>query len=567
MVQQKNNNTKPFQISFQKIAVLAVAVIAVPLFLSVLIFVIYTLHTNRQQILSERENTLDIYRSQFESTLEDTEEYLTDIATNDTDFQTFIYSNTKTDAYLAAEAVADKCKSLLHMHEMIGALCIYSETFDCYRLVYETSYPVTDLVSLRETICDTVKKEDNLQQWIPFSFSDRTVLLYYFTHHGTVFAAMVDPSRQPHSVPEDGSRIFYIQSDGTPYAPSASFGERTVPVPKNGRNAYLKDDDTRYNLVGLPLSGADGFLIYASPAVPLWEQMNTVQKLLLLVMLCLLLCIPGSWMLLHRILLIPVDHLSQTISAIEQGDQSIRVPQDSAIQEVTEISRTVNTMLDTIRRQKIDSYEQQLKTQHAQLQYLQLQIRPHFYLNCLNLIYSMAGEGKVHELQELTLDLSTYLRSIFKDSTEQVPLSSELRSVESYLRIQKAGAQFPPVLELMVDADVSEMPIPPLCILTFVENSVKHSTQEDAPLSIRIRCSLLSSEEGDYLNITILDNGGGVPSDQLATLNQTDDRLYTDQHVGIANIRHRLRLSYGDGATLSFRNASDGLCVDLFIPT
>ena len=91
-------------------------------------------------------------------------------------------------------------------------------------------------------------------------------------------------------------------------------------------------------------------------------------------------------------------------------------------------------MLDEIQRQKIGSYEQRLAAQQAQLQYLHLQIRPHFFLNCLNLVYSLAGEGKTGPIQDLVLDLSTYLRSVFKGGSKLVPLQSELASVESYVR-------------------------------------------------------------------------------------------------------------------------------------
>ena len=115
-------------------------------------------------------------------------------------------------------------------------------------------------------------------------------------------------------------------------------------------------------------------------------------------------------------------------------------------------------MLDEIQRQKIGSYEQRLAAQQAQLQYLHLQIRPHFFLNCLNLVYSLAGEGKTGPIQDLVLDLSTYLRSVFKGGSKLVPLQSELASVESYVRIQQAGVDYPPQLCVSMDAEVSQAP-------------------------------------------------------------------------------------------------------------
>ena len=77
-------------------------------------------------------------------------------------------------------------------------------------------------------------------------------------------------------------------------------------------------------------------------------------------------------------------------------------------------------MLDTISQQKINSYEQELEIQRTQMQCLQLQIRPHFFLNCLSKIYSLAGEKQFSPIQELSLDLSAYFRNIFKDGSQPV---------------------------------------------------------------------------------------------------------------------------------------------------
>ena len=223
-------------------------------------------------------------------------------------------------------------------------------------------------------------------------------------------------------------------------------------------------------------------------------------------------------------------------------------------------------MLDIIQQQKIDAYEQRLATQHAQLQYLHLQIRPHFFLNCLNILYSLAGEKKYDAIQELALNLSTYLRHIFKDGSKLVPLETELASVENYIRIQQAGAQIPPQLKVIIDADTPKVMVPPLSLLTFVENSIKHSSRQDSPLEIRIKCSRLPGDEEGYLYVSISDNGGGFTEEQLKELNSPGENIYTDRHVGIVNIRNRLHLLFGSRATLSFRNLIDGACVELFLP-
>lgn len=145
----------------------------------------------------------------------------------------------------------------------------------------------------------------------------------------------------------------------------------------------------------------------------------------------------------------------------------------------------------------------------------------------------------------MILDLSTYLRSTFKNSFKPVSLEEEIRSVNSYIRIQQIGTELPPQLDFEIDADISQASIPPLSILTFVENSIKHSSLIDTPLEIRIKCRKLASEDGGYLNITVSDNSAGFPAEILKTLNGPANEVYNDYHVGIANLKQRLRLLYG----------------------
>ena len=378
---------------------------------------------------------------------------------------------------------------------------------------------------------------------------------------------MIDPARQSYSVLGENNLIFYIMQDGTPYACNIAFHADAIPLPgKDTGVTFQADNGREYDLTFLPLSRENGYIVYATPSVSLLKMLNFTQRVLLAITLGLLISIPLCWLSLRQFILEPLNTLTQTTQAIQNGDTQIRVPQESRIQEVNDISGTVNTMLDIIRQQKIDFYEQKLETQQAQLQYLHMQIRPHFFLNCLNMIYSMAGEKKYADIQELILDLSTYLRSTFKNSFKPVSLEEEIRSVNSYIRIQQIGTELPPQLDFEIDADISQASIPPLSILTFVENSIKHSSLIDTPLEIRIKCRKLASEDGGYLNITVSDNSAGFPAEILKTLNGPANEVYNDYHVGIANLKQRLRLLYGEKATLYFRNLAGGACAELFLP-
>lgn len=510
--------------------------------------------------------TLSIYASAMDSSFQTAENFIASTAANDNDFQSVIYAKSKTEAYLASKIVSEKCLPLIKADDIFCGLLTYSAAFDCWYIIRTASYPQEDLTRIRNSVVTAADADYFSSGWQPLRLSDRTIYLYFITNHATTAAAIVDPNRQYHSGLEQDHQIFFTLPTGEPLAPENTFGDTSLPVSAREATICQTQSGGKYTLISLPLDMVDSYIVYASPYKDFFGQFNLTQQILFIATICLLSSIPFCWLLLRGLLLKPLNSLTATTREIQAGNTQTRVPECSRINEVNAIAQTVNTMLDTIQQQKIDTYEKQLETQRAQMQYLQLQIRPHFYLNCLNLIYSLAEEQKIDAIQEVTLDLSAYLRNIFKESTTLIPLATELKSVESYMRIQGVAVESPPCLKISTVPEASDIMIPPLSILTFVENAVKHGEQDGQPLTVRIKCVLLDSNEDHYLDIVITDNGGGFPEDQLAALNTDDDQIYRDRHVGIPNIRQRLRFLYGNKAVLVFRNVTDCACVELFLP-
>ena len=54
------------------------------------------------------------------------------------------------------------------------------------------------------------------------------------------------------------------------------------------------------------------------------------------------------------------------------------------------------------------------------MDYLKIQIRPHFYMNCLNFIYSMIDFGQYDHAKSMSRITSDYLAYIFRNTCEMV---------------------------------------------------------------------------------------------------------------------------------------------------
>ncbi len=168
-----------------------------------------------------------------------------------------------------------------------------------------------------------------------------------------------------------------------------------------------------------------------------------------------------------------------------------RFDEETGIEEFAEAGKVLNQRSEEISQLKISIYEEQIIRQSVELDYAQLQIRPHFYINCLNIIHSMAQERLTREIQEFVVHISHYFRYIFKKGMEPVTVGKELEFTETYLKILECMNDTEYRYEVSCARDASDAEIPPLIIQTFVENAVKHNLDEVENCVIRVQVEQL----------------------------------------------------------------------------
>lgn len=535
--------------------------IALPLLVSVVLFVYYTVERQNRMTYSAYAGTLSTYQRIMENTIDATEGHIAVITSADHNFRAMAYARSQSSAYLAAYAIMEKSQMLLDAYDTLSGFFLYTASCGFYYPAWGHVYPYEDSQTIRDFVSATSTQTRSLTSWSELQLSDRKVMIYTVSFSGAVMAAMLDPALQQYSGLIEGGQIFYTDAQGVPLLEDSVWGQKPLPL----ADGSMTIEPERYKFISGYLDALNNYIVYAITIQSLYLQLNATQYFLLAVCGLLILSIPATGLFLRRKLLKPMDSLVYTMEAIERGDTTVLAPEDLPITEMNQINHTFNTMLSTIRQQRIRFYEQQLEVKNAQMQYLQLQLKPHFFLNCLNIIFSLAQEQKCDTIQELTVDLSAYLRSTFRDASRLVPLSSEIHGVTCYLRLQKICMDPPPRAEISLDPDTTDIAVPPLCILTFVENAIKH-TRRATQLVVCIKGVTLHSDEGSYLNLTIFDNGGGFPPEMLEKLNSPVQPVYSDEHVGIMNIVHRMKFIYGGRASLFFSNRKEGACIDLFIP-
>ena len=170
-----------------------------------------------------------------------------------------------------------------------------------------------------------------------------------------------------------------------------------------------------------------------------------------------------------------------------------------------------------------EKIENELKTLKAQL-------NPHFLFNTLNNIYSLsvgnspktsAAIGKLSEILDHVL---------YRCNGKFVLLSSEIELLQNYIELEKL--RYDDRLEVSFITSIeNDTEIPPLVLLSLVENAFKHGAGEDSG-SPKIDINIVNNQKELIFNIS------NTISKDYQSSNQ--------ENIGLTNIRKQLNLIYQD---------------------
>ena len=183
-----------------------------------------------------------------------------------------------------------------------------------------------------------------------------------------------------------------------------------------------------------------------------------------------------------------------------------------------------------------------LIAQTSQFQALRSQLNPHFLFNCLNSLRELIDEDRTRAKEVIDL-LSALLRYTLRaDRVETVSLKEELEAVEDYLTLEKV--RFEERLRTRFDVDPQSLDarLPPMLLQTLAENGVKHGI---ARLPAGGELAVVTQALGENLRIEVTNPG------------KLSDATEGSSAIGLGNARERLRLMYGNSASLTLTAAGE----------
>lgn len=133
--------------------------------------------------------------------------------------------------------------------------------------------------------------------------------------------------------------------------------------------------------------------------------------------------------------------------------------------------------------------EAEAQRDSARLAVFKAQISPHFLFNTLNSLYSLVI-GTSEKAEDAFIKFTELLKYTYTTiDNEQVPVIEEINYIGNYIDLQSIRLNSHTTIHWDFDVDNEDFPIPPMLLLTFVENTFKYgsSTSHDCTIHISLR--------------------------------------------------------------------------------
>ena len=252
-----------------------------------------------------------------------------------------------------------------------------------------------------------------------------------------------------------------------------------------------------------------------------------------------------------KIMMKPTKKLVASMMAYQEGDFDSRFEVESQ-DEISQIGMVYNQLADSVQNLIEKNYALEIANREAEIEFLKMQINPHFLYNCLDTISWLGFTNGNNEVTELAVALGKFLRASIKRE-DYYTVKQEMEVVDNYLFIQKY--RFGDKIEIRHDIpdEVLDFYIPSFIVQPVIENSIVHGLEEQIEKGILWIDIKLCEEK--YLQFTLKDNGKGMDEEQLQQVILNYSNKSKKSSIGLSNVYRRLNLLYGPACEFHITSA------------
>ncbi len=343
--------------------------------------------------------------------------------------------------------------------------------------------------------------------------------------------------------------------------------ERAVPIApdiareiRGKEGSYLdKQNDMLVTFVSV---GEPGWAIFSEVSrKELYREIDMLRHWIFLLCGISVLVLTACSLLITVDFLSPINLLVNAMERLGQKGELQGVPVNRG-DELGFLEESFNTMVDEINYLIKWNYQERITRKEAELKTLQAQINPHFLFNTLESINWMAQMNGVQSISDMVTSLSKLMEANIVRDDKLITLEEEVTYLTHYIAILKYRFGDRINLVRRVDAEVAQLRIPKLLIQPLVENAVYHGIEKKKGRDRGV-ILLRAFRAGEQAVIEVIDNGAGMPAEEVSALNDMLAQKGTQfaktpnprQSIGLGNVNQRIKLFYGPtyGLTLSSR--------------
>ncbi len=244
------------------------------------------------------------------------------------------------------------------------------------------------------------------------------------------------------------------------------------------------------------------------------------------------------------------DLLVEAVNQCKDGQLEYRI-QSRTFDEFQSIHDDFNHMMSKI--QALIEHNDQIaeKKRKIEIKHLENQFHPHFVFNVLEMLrYEILFNPK--NASDIVVMFANLMRYNINYGQAEIELQTDLNYLQDYMRLQKMRFNDRLLYTISVEPQLLSCQIPKLLMQSIAENSIKHSMEHTAQLSVQIQIE----QKGTEMQMIITDNGPGMTEQRLSYVQQLlSDKEAMPENIGLYNSHRIVQLLYGENYGLSIASS------------
>jgi len=263
----------------------------------------------------------------------------------------------------------------------------------------------------------------------------------------------------------------------------------------------------------------------------------------------------------------PLHRLTVALRHFGEGRLDERIPASQRQDEIGELETQFNDMADELTQYMTLMEENHTARAKLEMRVLENQINPHFLYNVLDLINWKAKHANQPDISEMAVHLARFFRIGLHMGREFITIADEVEHAKEYLYICKMRYKDCFSFTVTVDPPLLKYKTKKILLQPMLENCIKYGLRPD---SRHNRLTISVTDDGDYMLLTVADNGPGMSPEILA---EARERMYASEteedtgSFGLYNLNARLSVAYQNDFSLELHSTpEEGTTVSIRLP-